>query len=311
MVHENVVAIHAVADSGPLPYFVMPYLRGASLQKRLDAHGPLGISEILRVAMQIASGLAAAHAQGLVHRDIKPANILLEDGVERLKITDFGLARAADDASLTRTGVIAGTPQFMSPEQARGELVDHRSDLFSLGSVMYAMCTGRPPFRAETSYGMLQRICEGQPRDIRDSNPEIPEWLVAFIWRLHAKDPSDRFQTAAEVAQLLEQCVANLRQPDAVPLPDAVSQLAVQRFSEPPMRRTAWLSSRTPRHVRRTASILSQLPLGATIFGLASAAALIVGLVGLYQRAILSPRLRWEHRRQPRYTSARPRRPTH
>jgi serine/threonine protein kinase len=289
VVHENVVAIHAVADSGPLPYFVMPYLRGASLQKRLDAHGPLGISEILRVAMQIASGLAAAHAQGLVHRDIKPANILLEDGVERLKITDFGLARAADDASLTRTGVIAGTPQFMSPEQARGELVDHRSDLFSLGSVMYAMCTGRPPFRAETSYGTLQRICEGQPRDIRDSNPEIPEWLVAFIWRLHAKDPAERFQTAAEVAQLLEQCVANLRQPDAVPLPDAVSQLAVQRFSEPPMRRAAWLSSRTPRHVRRAASILSQLPLGATIFGLASAAALIVGLVGLYRRALPQP----------------------
>ncbi|HEY2883340.1 MAG TPA: protein kinase, partial [Pirellulales bacterium] len=148
VVHENVVAIHAVADGGALPYFVMPYLRGASLQKRLDAHGPLGVSEILRVAMQIASGLAAAHAQGLVHRDIKPANILLEDGVERLKITDFGLARAADDASLTRTGVIAGTPQFMSPEQARGEFIDHRSDLFSMGSVMYAMSTGRPPFRA-------------------------------------------------------------------------------------------------------------------------------------------------------------------
>src|SRR5262249_12858393 len=113
VVHENVVAIHAVADSGTLPYFVMPYLRGASLQKRLDAGGPLGASEILRVSIQIAAGLSAAHAQGLVHRDIKPANILLEDGVERLKITDFGLARAADDASLTRTGVIAGTPQFM------------------------------------------------------------------------------------------------------------------------------------------------------------------------------------------------------
>jgi eukaryotic-like serine/threonine-protein kinase len=136
VVHENVVAIHAVADTGALPFFVMPYLRGSSLQKRLDAHGPLGVSGILRVSMQIATGLSAAHAQGLVHRDIKPANIMLEDGVERLKITDFGLARAADDASLTRTGVIAGTPQFMSPEQARGESVDSRSDLFSLGSVM-------------------------------------------------------------------------------------------------------------------------------------------------------------------------------
>ncbi|HEY2762150.1 MAG TPA: protein kinase, partial [Pirellulales bacterium] len=213
VVHENVVAIHAVADAGPLPYFVMPYLRGSSLQKRLDTDGPLGVPEILRVAVQIATGLSAAHAQGLVHRDIKPANIMLEDGVERLKITDFGLARAADDASLTRTGVIAGTPQFMSPEQARGESVDSRSDLFSLGSVMYVMCTGRPPFRAETSYGTLSRICDAQPHSIRELNPEIPQWLVAIVEQLHQKNPEDRFQTAQQVAHLLEQCLAHLRQP--------------------------------------------------------------------------------------------------
>ena len=124
VVHENVVAIHAVSEADGLPYLVMPYIRGESLQKRLDAHGPLTTLEVLRIGMQTAAGLAAAHAQGLVHRDIKPANILLEDGVERVKITDFGLARAADDASLTRSGVIAGTPQYMSPEQARGEAVD-------------------------------------------------------------------------------------------------------------------------------------------------------------------------------------------
>ncbi|HEY2825991.1 MAG TPA: protein kinase [Pirellulales bacterium] len=253
VVHENVVAIHAVADGGVLPYFVMPYLRGASLQKRIDANGPLGISEILRVGIQIASGLAAAHAQGLVHRDIKPANILLEDGVERLKITDFGLARAADDASLTRTGVIAGTPQFMSPEQARGEGVDTRSDLFSLGSVMYAMCTGRPPFRSETSYGTLQRICESQPRSIRESNPEIPEWLAAFIGKLHEKDPNQRFQTAQEIAQLLEQCLAHLRQPDAVPMPQSVVELAALKENAHDVRRAVWLSRNTLR-LRRAAS---------------------------------------------------------
>jgi serine/threonine protein kinase len=106
----------------------------------------------------VASGLAAAHNQGLIHRDIKPSNILLENGIERLQITDFGLARAADDASLTQSGVIAGTPQYMSPEQSRGEAIDHRSDLFSLGSVLYAVCTGHPPFRAETPFGVLQRI---------------------------------------------------------------------------------------------------------------------------------------------------------
>ena len=184
--------------------------------------------------MQIASGLAAAHAQGLVHRDIKPANILLEDGVERLKITDFGLARAADDASLTRTGVIAGTPQFMSPEQARGEGVDSRSDLFSLGSVMYAMCTGRPPFRAETSYGTLQRICDSQPRPICEINPEIPAWLAAIVAHLHEKDPEDRFQTAQELAGLLEQCLAHLRQPLMVALPETVARLVSAAKNEPP-----------------------------------------------------------------------------
>jgi eukaryotic-like serine/threonine-protein kinase len=128
VVHPHVISIHAVSADGELPFLVMPYVRGMSLQKRIDRHGPLGVAELLRVAAQTAAGLAAAHAQGLVHRDIKPANILLEEGVERVAITDFGLARAIDDATTTRSGVIAGTPQYMSPEQARGELIDHRSD---------------------------------------------------------------------------------------------------------------------------------------------------------------------------------------
>jgi len=132
VVHDNVIEIYGVAETAGLPYLVMPYVRGPSLQRRLDNEGPLTAVEVLRVGMQAAAGLAAAHAQGLVHRDVKPANILLADGIERVKLTDFGLARAADDASLTKTGVIAGTPQYMSPEQARGEAVDQRSDLFSL-----------------------------------------------------------------------------------------------------------------------------------------------------------------------------------
>lgn len=146
IVHPHVMAIHSVSSSGRLPYLVMPFVACESLQQRLDRKGPLELKEILRISSQVAAGLAAAHAQGLVHRDVKPANILLEKGVDRVMLTDFGLARTVDDASLTKTGVIAGTPQYMSPEQARGEATDHRSDLFSLGSVMYAMCTGRPPF---------------------------------------------------------------------------------------------------------------------------------------------------------------------
>ena len=142
VVHEHVVAIHDVKSEGESPFLVMQYVAGESLQQRIDREGPLDLCEILRIGMQTASGLAAAHSQGLVHRDVKPSNVLLEEDVDRALLSDFGLARAADDASLTQTGFHPGTPQYMSPEQARGDLVDCRSDLFSLGSVMYVMCTG-------------------------------------------------------------------------------------------------------------------------------------------------------------------------
>src|SRR5205807_9975338 len=158
--HEHVVAIHAVDEVKGLPYLVMAYVPGLSLQQRLDRSGPLELAEILRIGLQTAAGLAAAHAQGVVHRDIKPANILLENGVERVKITDFGLARSVDDASLTQSGVLTGTPQYMAPEQARGEAQDHRVDLFSLGSVLYALCAGRPPFRANTTMAVLRRVSD-------------------------------------------------------------------------------------------------------------------------------------------------------
>lgn len=234
VVHENVIAIHGVSESAGLPYLVMPYVRGTSLQRRIDDDGPLELTEVLRIGMQTAAGLAAAHAQGLVHRDIKPANILLADGVERVTITDFGLARATDDASMTRSGIIAGTPQFMSPEQARGDAIDHRSDLFSLGSVLYTMCTGHPPFRAETSYGVLRRICESKPRAVRESAAKTPQWFCRLIDMLHAKTPSDRFQSAAEVAELLSQCLAHVQQPETQSLPSALREQRAMRHVQRP-----------------------------------------------------------------------------
>jgi WD40 repeat protein/tRNA A-37 threonylcarbamoyl transferase component Bud32 len=222
VVHEHVIDIHEVEEAGPVPYLVMHYVAGISLEERIRQGGPLELKEILRIGIQTAAGLAAAHAQGLVHRDIKPGNILLENGVQRVKITDFGLARAVDDASLTQSGVITGTPLFMSPEQARGDVVDCRSDLFSLGSVLYTLCTGRPPFRASSSLAVLKRVSEDTPRPIREINPDIPDWLAAIIAKLHAKDPAGRFQTAAEVAELLGQHLAHLQQPQLVPLPPPV-----------------------------------------------------------------------------------------
>ncbi len=197
----------------------MEYIVGVSLEDRIQRTGHLRLEEVLRIGMQIASGLAASHAQGLVHRDIKPANILLENGVERVKITDFGLARVVHEAQMTQSNVVAGTPQFMSPEQASGKPVDHRSDLFSLGCVLYAMCTGRSPFRAETPSGAIHRVITETPRPIREVNPDMPEWLVTIIDRLLEKDPDDRFQTAGEVAEVLSQYLAHVQQPSRVQLP--------------------------------------------------------------------------------------------
>lgn len=214
--HDHLVTIHAVDETNGLPYIAMQYVAGLSLQQRIDRDGPLQIHEILRIGMQTASGLAAAHAQGLIHRDIKPANILLENGVERVKITDFGLARAMTDASLTQSGVVAGTPQYMAPEQADGKTVDQRTDLFSLGSVLYAMCTGRAPFRASGTMAVLKRVCEEKPTPIRETNAEIPAWLVAIIDKLHAKDPAERYQSAAEVAGLLGRHLAHVQHPSVV-----------------------------------------------------------------------------------------------
>jgi WD40 repeat protein len=241
--HDHVVAIHAVEEAGSLPYLVMQYVAGRSLQERLDRGGPLEAHEVLRIGMQTAAGLAAAHAQGLIHRDVKPANILLENGVERVKLTDFGLARAADDASLTQSGMIAGTPQYMSPEQAESSSVDARSDLFSLGSVLYALCTGRPPFRAAGSMAVLRRVCDEAPTPVREANPEVPHWLAAIIEKLHAKDPAGRYQSAAQVAELLGQHLAHVQHPSVVPAPPALQRRPCR--SRPPFHqhRRWWLAA--------------------------------------------------------------------
>lgn len=214
VLHENVIAIHRVDEWHGLPFLVMPYIAGVSLQKRIDDDGPLSIEATLRVGMQIAAGLAAAHAQGLVHRDIKPANILLDQGVERVTITDFGLARAADDASMTRTGVIAGTPQYMSPEQAEAKAMDARSDLFSLGSVLYTMAAGRSPFRGEGSFEVLKRIVNEPARPLCDIDPAVPKWFENLVGLLHAKSAEDRPQSAGDVQHLLNACLLHLTQPN-------------------------------------------------------------------------------------------------
>jgi serine/threonine protein kinase len=208
--HENVVQVYEVAEQ-PLPYLAMEFIPGETLQQKLDRVGPLDVQETLRIGRQIAEGLAAAHATDLIHRDIKPGNVLLEGGQHKVKITDFGLARAADDASISQSGIIAGTPMYMAPEQALGQTLDQRVDLFSLGSVLYQMVAGRPPFRANSTLAVLKRVAEDTPRPIREIIPETPQWLCDIIAKLHAKNPDDRYQSAREVADVLADCEAQLK----------------------------------------------------------------------------------------------------
>ncbi|HQU45985.1 MAG TPA: serine/threonine-protein kinase, partial [Pirellulales bacterium] len=236
--HPHVVTIHAV-DEDEWPYLVMECIDGCSLQDKIERTGTLKLAEVLRIGTQIAEGLAAAHKQGLIHRDVKPANILLENGVERVKITDFGLARAADDVTITRPGEVSGTPQYMSPEQASGQRIDQRSDLFSLGCVLYAMCAGQPPFRADSMAAIVKKLCHDAPQPLREIDPQVPEWLAATIDRLLAKDPNQRIQTAGEVAQLLGGALAQVQagRPAAPIVPRPV-------FSVPPdmqARPRSWL----------------------------------------------------------------------
>jgi serine/threonine protein kinase len=267
--HDHVITVYGVHEVNGLPYLVMQYVAGESLQERLDRTGPLEVAEVVRIGLQTAQGLAAAHAHGLIHRDIKPANLLLENGLARVKITDFGLARPVDDVGLTRAGVVAGTPEYMAPEQARGEQIDHCADLFSLGSVLYACCTGRSPFRDETPLAVLRRVSDEAPPPVRSMNPDLPAWLEAFIARLLAKDPGQRFQSAAEVATLLEGYLTHLRQPATVPAPDLPP--AAHGSSDPA---AAWPLTRTrarlPRRLRLAALVpLAVLGLGLVAWGLA------------------------------------------
>jgi len=222
--HDHVLTIHAIGQfstpGGIFPYLVMPYVAGPSLQEVLDRQGPLLWHVAARHGLQIARGLAAAHAQGLVHRDVKPANILLEpigreaesgppgkpdrEVCQRAKITDFGLALAVDALADAGPGVVAGTPEYMAPEQARGLPVDQRADLFSLGSVLYALCTGQPPFRGDSPLAVLHSVAQEAPRPVRDVHPHIPAWFDTLVMRLLAKDAADRYASAAEVASRLE-----------------------------------------------------------------------------------------------------------
>jgi serine/threonine protein kinase len=207
--HDHIVTIYQVGEDRGVPFLAMEFLEGESLEARWQREGKFPVTEVLRIGREMALGLAAAHARGLIHRDIKPANVWLEGERGRVKILDFGLARAVgEERQLTREGAIIGTPAFMAPEQGRGERVDARSDLFSLGCVLYLMATGVPAFRGTDLISTLMAVATENPRPPRELEPGLPQQLSDLILRLLAKEPGQRPPSAQAVAEDLVRIAA-------------------------------------------------------------------------------------------------------
>jgi serine/threonine protein kinase len=235
--HPNVVTVHSAEAIRGRLHLVMQYIDGIALSERLSRRKPLSLDEVLRIGAELAAGLAAAHGQGVVHRDIKPANILLARPNDQVKITDFGLARTVDDVGVTMLGMVVGTPAYMAPEQARGLEVDHRADLFSLGSVLYAMCSGQAPFKGQSALAVARMVADESPEPLDRIAPSTPHWLCDIVSQLHARDPAERIQTAAEVeTRLLErgagQSFVALGDRRSTP---GTSSSDVRRVPEPPL----------------------------------------------------------------------------
>jgi serine/threonine protein kinase len=198
--HENVITIYQVGEDQSLSFMAMQLLDGETLDKRLDQPGLMPIHEIVAIGKQVASGLAAAHAQGLIHRDVKPSNIWLEAGTNRVKILDFGLAMARDNNDLTTSGFVIGTPSYMSPEQARGELLDGRSDLFSLGTILYRMTAAERPFDGQSAMVIMRKLEFHQPMRLTAKRPDVPAVFSNLVMEMLSKDRKDRPKSAEEVA---------------------------------------------------------------------------------------------------------------
>jgi tRNA A-37 threonylcarbamoyl transferase component Bud32 len=214
--HEHLVTIYQAAQEGSVVYLALELLEGESLDDRMKRPPPLQVAEILRLAREIATGLAVIHRNGLIHRDIKPANVWLEAPKGHVKILDFGLARAVkDEAQITQPGLIVGTPAFMSPEQASEQPIDARSDLFSLGCILYCLCTGFQPFPGSTTMAVLTSLAVDNPRPVLQLNPAIPPALSDLVMQLLAKKPAERPASAEVVIEAVRRLEG--------PLPDTSS----------------------------------------------------------------------------------------
>jgi serine/threonine protein kinase len=204
--HPNIVNVYDVGRDGYTHYIVMELVEGPTLKQYIQERGPLPVEEAANIAIQICDGLAHAHENQIVHRDIKPHNILLGPN-GRVKVTDFGIARAASSSTITQTGSVMGSVHYFSPEQARGGVIGEKSDLYSLGIVMYEMLTGRIPFDGDSAISIALKHLQETPEDPRTFNPNIPDSMVAIISRALEKDPAMRFPSARAMMQEIQRAV--------------------------------------------------------------------------------------------------------
>ena len=203
--HPNIVTIYDVGRTGDIAYIAMEYLHGRELRDVLNENKTLPVSQVLDVIIQVAQGLSYAHEHEIVHRDVKPSNVMIvRDG--HVKITDFGIARMASAAVRTQTGMVLGSPKYMSPEQVLGKMTDQRSDIFSLGVMLYEMLTGQVPFIGENVNAIMYQTLNAIPAPPSNANPAVPEMLNYIVAKALAKDLDARYQNADEMVNDLRAC---------------------------------------------------------------------------------------------------------
>ena len=201
--HPNIVPLHFIGQQDDLLYLAMQCVEGGSIADRLKEERQLPVEDVVRITREVASALAHAHKRGVIHRDIKPANVLVDPESGRCLVTDFGIARTANATTLTATGMMVGTPAYLSPEQVTGEPMDHRVDIFALGVMMYEMLAGRVPYEAPTPGAAMMKRLGGPPDSVTTVRPGVPAELAAVITGCLAADPADRFQSATDVIRAL------------------------------------------------------------------------------------------------------------
>jgi serine/threonine protein kinase len=207
--HPNIVTVHDVGKAADVVYMALEYIEGVELRTLIGEGRPLRVAQALAIAAQVAEGLAFAHSRGVVHRDIKPANIMVVANGP-VKITDFGIARRRVSSELTQTGMLMGSPKYMSPEQVIGKRADHRSDIFSLGVIVYEMLTGASPFNGENVTALMYQTVNFVPPAPSQLNAEVPPLLDHIVAKLIAKPLEERYQDAAEAARDLRECERQL-----------------------------------------------------------------------------------------------------